>query len=78
MKTLVRFCCSAVCGLWVAPIMLVMMPCDLMASRLATWKWARASAAVTAVQGCLESTYTICTWGFVGAVAGEALVTVFL
>ena len=78
MKTLVRFCYSAVCGLWAAPILLVMLPCDLTASRLATWKWKRASAAVTAVQGCLEYAYTICTWWLLGAVAGEALVTVFL
>ena len=78
MKTLVRFCYSAVCGLWAAPILLVMLPCDLMASRLATWKWARASTAVAAVQECLESTYVICAWWLLGAVLGEALVTVLL
>jgi len=78
MKTLVRFCYSAVCGLWVAPILLVILPCDLMASRLATWKWARASAAVTAVQDCLESAYVSCAWCFFGTVVGDALLTVFL
>lgn len=66
MKTAFRFCWSALCGLWNAPAILILMLCLGSQTQLKHWGFGRTAALVGHVGYVLAFAWTMQVWWLVG------------
>ena len=66
MKTAFRFCWSALCGLWHAPAILILMPFVASEKRLKQNGWRRTAALVDHVGQVLALAWMVQVWWLVG------------